>query len=382
MPDFVENGPEVSFIEHRTIEDIRDGLTADFESYMTETAGQPVRLERSSVYRMILYAAAAQLYQAMQYVDRAGKQNLLKYSYGPFLDNLALLKGVTRLPAAKASATLRFTLSAPRSGAVGIPAGTRVSDGGTVFFATEAYAEIPPGSLTAEVRGVCTVSGLAGNGFQPGTLRVLVDPIPYTAAVENLTLTEGGADEESDADLAERVFLAPSAYSTAGPADSYRYHARAYSPAVGDVAVTGDQAAGRVNVAFLLADGSAPGPDMLAGMEAYLRDGGIRPMTDLVTVSAPERVPYRLDLTYYINRSDSGRALGIQTAVQGAAEDYVRWQRTIGRDVNPSKLLSMVVAAGAKRAEIAAPAFVRVDAASVAELEGEPVLRYGGLEDD
>ena len=36
MPDFVENGPEVSFIEHRTIEDIRDGLTADFESYMTE----------------------------------------------------------------------------------------------------------------------------------------------------------------------------------------------------------------------------------------------------------------------------------------------------------------------------------------------------------
>ena len=42
---------------------------------------------------MILYSAAAQIYQAMQYVDRAGKQSLLKYSYSEFLDNLALLKG-------------------------------------------------------------------------------------------------------------------------------------------------------------------------------------------------------------------------------------------------------------------------------------------------
>ncbi len=382
MPNYVQSSPEISFIENKSVEDVRTEMVADFEAYMTEAEGRPIRLDRASVHRMILYAAAAQIYQAMQYVDRAGKQNLLKYSYDRFLDNLALLKGVVRLPAAKASTTLRFTLSAARESAVGIPTGTRVSDGGTVFFATEAYLEIPAGSLTGEARAVCTVPGLSGNGFRPGELKVLVDPVPYVSAVENLTLTEGGADTESDEDLAERVFLAPSAYSTAGPEDSYRFHAKAYSPAVGDVAVTSDQAAGRVDVVFLLADGSSPGPDMVAGLQAYLRDDSIRPMTDLVVVAAPEKVLYSLDLTYYINRSDSGRALAVQAAVRTAVDGYVQWQRTIGRDVNPSKLLSLVVEAGAKRAEITAPAFTRVASTAVAELNGEPQVRYGGLEDD
>ena len=63
-------------------------------------------------------------------------------------------------------------------------------------------------------------------------------------------------------------------------------------------------------------------------------------------------------------------------------DGYVRWQRVIGRDVNPSKLLSLVVEAGAKRAEIAAPAFAPVASTAVAELEGALQVRYGGLEDD
>ena len=382
MPDHVHSAPEISFIEDKSVEDVRAEMAADFEAYMTEAAGKPVRLARSSVHRMILYAAAAQIYQAMQYVDRAGKQNLLKYSYGGFLDNLALLKGVVRLPAARASTTLRFTLSAPRESAVGIPAGTRASDGGAVYFATAEYAEVPAGALSADVPAVCTAAGLAGNGFRPGALSVLVDPVPYVASVSNPALTEGGADVESDEDLAGRVFLAPGAYSTAGPEDSYRYHAMAYSPAVGDVAVTSDQAAGRVDVVFLLADGSSPGPDMIAGLQAYLRDGAIRPMTDLVVVAAPEKVHYRLDMAYTINRSDSARAASIQSAVRRAVEDYIRWQRTIGRDINPSKLISLTVEAGAKRAEIAAPAFTPVPSTAVAELEGEPLVRYGGLEDD
>ena len=51
----------------------------------------------------------------------------------------------------------------------------------------------------------------------------MVDPVPYVASVANTATTEGGAEIESDADLAERVFLAPGAYSTAGPEDSYLY---------------------------------------------------------------------------------------------------------------------------------------------------------------
>lgn len=86
MPDHVQNAPDISFIEHKSVEDVRAEMVEDFEAYMTEAEGRPVRLARSSAHRMILYAAAAQIYQAMQYVDRAGKQNLLKYSYDKFLD--------------------------------------------------------------------------------------------------------------------------------------------------------------------------------------------------------------------------------------------------------------------------------------------------------
>ena len=66
-------------------------MVADYESFISEATGQTVSLERSSVHRMELYAAAAQIYQAMQYIDRAGKLNLLKYSYSTYLDNLDFL---------------------------------------------------------------------------------------------------------------------------------------------------------------------------------------------------------------------------------------------------------------------------------------------------
>lgn len=115
MPDIsaIQNTPDVSFIDNKTIDDVRGDMVADFEAFMLQATGSKVSLGRASVHRMILYSAAAQIYQAMQYVDRAGKQSLLKYSYSEFLDNLALLKGVTREPAKAATTTIRFTASAP-----------------------------------------------------------------------------------------------------------------------------------------------------------------------------------------------------------------------------------------------------------------------------
>ena len=89
-----------------------------------------------------------------------------------------------------------------------------------------------------------------------------------------------------------------------------------------------------------------------------------------------------MDLTYYINRSDSARAVAIQEAVQTAVADYLTWQRTIGRDINPSKLVALVMAAGAKRVTVTAPTYTTVDAIKVSALSGSPTISYGGLEDD
>ena len=378
----IKSLPDISFIDNKTIDQVRQEMVADYESFISEATGQTVSLERSSVHRMELYAAAAQIFQAMQYIDRQGKQSILKYSYSDFLDNLASFKGVTRNPAAAATTTLRFTLSAERDTATGIPQGTRVSTAGSIYFATDVYAEIPAGSTTVDVPATCTVAGTDGNGLAIGELATIVDPIPYVASVSNTTATEGGAEVESDADLAERVFLAPGAYSTAGPEDGYIYHAKAYSPAVGDVEATSDQEAGTVDIVFIMADGSTPGEEMIEGMEGYLQGKTIRPMTDLVRVAAPEEVQYTINLTYYINRSDSAKAVTIQAAVAQAVEDYKTWQRAIGRDVNPSQLTHMVMEAGAKRVTVTAPAYTAVGKTEVSALQGAAVVTYGGLEDD
>ncbi len=111
---------------------------------VSQATGRPLTLDRASPHRMELYAAAAQIYHALQYIDRAGKQNLLKYSYSDFLDHLAAFKGLTREPEAAATTTLRFTLSAEREAATGIPVGTRAAvPDWSVYFATTQYMEIP-----------------------------------------------------------------------------------------------------------------------------------------------------------------------------------------------------------------------------------------------
>lgn len=385
MPDemnAIKSLPDISFIDNKDIDQVRQEMVADYESFISEATGQTVTLERSSVHRMELYAAAAQIYQAMQYIDRQGKQSILKYSYSDFLDNLAIFKGVTRNPATPATTTLRFTLSAERDTATGIPQGTRVSTAGAIYFATDVYTEIPAGSTTVDVPATCTVAGTDGNGFAAGELATIVDPIPYVASVTNTTATEGGAEIESDDDLAERVFLAPGAYSTAGPEDGYLYHAKAYSAAIGDVVATSNQAAGTVDIVFIMADGSTPGEEMIEGLEGYLQGKTIRPMTDLVRVAAPQEVTYTINLTYYINRSDSAKAVTIQAAVAQAVADYQTWQRAIGRDINPSQLVRMVMDAGAKRVTVTAPTYTAVDATKVSALQGDAAISYGGLEDD
>ena len=357
-------------------------MVADYEEYMTKATGQTVTLPRSSPHRGVLYAAALQIYQAFQYIDRAGKQSLLKYSYSDFLDNLGLLKGVTRSPATAAVTTLRFTVSAVRQVATAIPKGTRVSAGGSVYFATDEYAEIPAGSSTVDVPATCTDAGTEGNDLAAGDLTIMVDPLPYVASVVNTTATEGGTDVESDDDLAERIYLAPGAYSTAGPEDGYLFHAKQFNPSIGDVVATSNQVAGTVDIVFIMSDGKTPGTEMINGLKEYLNGKTRRPMTDLVNVSAPAEVTYTVDLTYYINRSDSARAVAIQEAVQTAVADYLTWQRTIGRDINPSKLVALVMAAGAKRVTVTAPTYTTVDAIKVSALSGSPTISYGGLEDD
>ena len=373
--------PDISFIENDTLDAMMHRLVSNYEKRYKEVTGQTVSLGAADPARIQLYAIALDLYQIEQYVDRAGKQDLLKYSYDSFLDNLAGNRGVTRQQAAAARTTIRFTLSAVRDYAIGIPAGTRLTNGDGVYFQTSEYTEAPAGSSYVDVEAECTAQGIEGNNFLPGQINILVDPLPYVESVANTTTTAGGTDLEDDRSLAERTFLAPSGYSTAGPQDAYTFWVRTYNTDIGSVRPTTPEP-GKVTVYILMQDGTLPGAEVIDGLQDFLAQEEIRPMTDLVTVSAPEVKTFDISLTYYIARSNQASATTIQEKVAAAVQDFITWQTTeIGRDLNPTELIRRVQAAGAKRVVLEAPDFAVISETQVAQL-GTKAVAYGGMEDD
>lgn len=376
----IERLPDVSFIDDDiNLDGIQKQMLQDYQDKYMEETGEETVLDRGEPIALILYACSVQIYQMYMYVDRAGKQNLLKYAFGAFLDNLAALKGIERTAAKPATVTIRFTLSEAQTGATAIPAGTRVTDG-EVYFTTDEYAEIKAGETTVDVACTSIETGADLNGIQEGAIQTLVDPIPYIESVTNITETDGGADPESDESLKDRIYIAPSRYSTAGTEEAYVYWVKTYNSAIADVKVSSDNP-GEVDIVFLMDDG-IPSQEMITGLTKYITDPNIRPLTDKVVVKAPTVVNYSISLTYYINSSDSGSVATIQSEVAKAVDDFVTWQQSkIGRDINSSELIKRVTAAGAKRVEIKSPVFQKIGGTSIAYCTSKNVT-YGGVEDD
>lgn len=380
MIDEILNLPDVSFIDDMQLEDVQTQMVRDYQDRYKEITGKDVVLDRADPMSLILYALSIQVYQALLYVDKTGKQDLLKYSYGAYLDNLAAMKGIAREQAKPSRAMIRFTLSGIRPSTVEIPEGTRVTNG-EVYFQTESHAEIPVGESSVDVAAECMTSGVAGNNLEVGEINILVDPVPYVAKVANTEPTTGGADIEDDDTLKDRIYIAPSKYSVAGPEESYRYWVKTYNSNISDVLIYSDDPVDVV-IEFIMNDGELPSESMLLGVQKFLSDEQIRPLTDRVTVKAPETVEYKVNVKYFVNQSDLKKVDTIKTAVNTAVDDYIQWQRSkIGRDINPSQLIQQMVSAGAKRVEVALPVFQAIGKANVAKLSSKTVT-YGGLEDD
>lgn len=374
--------PDVSFIDNMTIEDIQAYYLDAMKKKYKELTGNELVMKEADPIRLVASSNCLLLYQIAQYAERAGKMALLKYSYGDYLENIGALKGITRIPGAAAMTKLRFTLADKRPGTTIIPEGTRVTASDGVYFCTNEVLEIPAGSLAGEVNAQCRDIGCKGNNYKVGELKTLVDPVPYVDKVENITIPEGGADRETDANLAERVFLAPSSWSTAGPDDAYKYWVKSFDPAITDVRVDSD-IPGEVDICFILQDGELPKATLLEEVGKFLMDENIRPLTDHVVVHAPDEEEYGIDFTYYINRSDRARVEQIHERVQAAVREYILWQKEkIGRDINPDQLRKLLISAGAKRLEIRAPDFRKIPKKSIALLEDDAVVIYGGIEDD
>jgi phage-related baseplate assembly protein len=314
-------------------------------------------------------------------IDQTGKQNLLAYASGSNLDALAEFYGVTRLPAQPAQTTLQFSINQPLNFNVVIPAGTRATPDGKLFFATLQDSTITAGSTSVSVPAACQTPGSIGNGYAPGQINQLVDTVPYVTQVQNTTMSMYGTDPETDDRFRQRIRLSMERFSTAGPTKAYKYWTLTANQNIEDVEVF-SPAPGQVTVVFTTTGGGIPDQDLINTVASFLSQDNIRPLTDQVSVIAPTPVYYNINVTYYINQTDSAKVSIIQNQVNQAVQDFINWTKSkIGRYILPEQLIARLKDAGAYMIDLTAPTKKALTIQQIAYASNITV-NYGGLVND
>lgn len=355
---------------------VESAVIGTYESITGSTLypGDPVRL--------FLEALAYTLSVQNNVINLAGIQNLLAHAQSGHLDEVALMTGSSRLGDAAARCVQRFTLTAPLDFAVHIPAGTRVTTGDSrAVFATHGNAVIPAGSLSVESLVVAQTAGTSMNGLIAGQINRLIDPLAYISKSENVTPTVFGADVENDERLRARAQLAPEAFTCAGPVGAYRSRAMAAHQDIFDAAVWSPRP-GTVDIRPILKGGELPAEEILALVREKVSADDVRPLTDTVIVAAPEVVDYALDVAWALRRQDEALSASVKTRVEAAVENYRLWQRSVpGRDINPTKLVSLMEQAGARRVLVASPEFTKLPPRQIAR-ETSINVQFLGIEEE
>lgn len=329
--------------------------------------------------------------------DTTGKMNLLFFSKEDYLEHLAALLDVERLPASFAGAKVKATLSTPLNYSVTIPAGIRITAGDEIYFSITSPIVIEQGTTEAQGTVKCTVAGTIGNGYVEGKINKIVDNLPFLVNIQNMETTTGGEDAEDDEALRERTRQAPESFSTAGPDGSYAFWTKTASPAIIDVAVY-SPTPGVVHIRPLLEGGELPNGQLIEEIQKILNEKNRRPLTDKVEVIEPEQVEYNINVKYYINSNDAEQENTLKAAVEKSIrEDYVLWQKSaLGRDIDPNQLVYFMRGAGAGRIEVTEPVYTEIikdtsisaatthkgDAKAQVAKESQITINYGGVKYD
>lgn len=374
MSSFITSLPEYNFVETDPAK-MRQLVFAAYEGITKRTLspGQPERLFCEVMTYLLTHERVN--------LNLVARSQLLAYATGDLLDHIGAKVYCRRLQSSPARTTLHVTLATPAAYDWIMPVGARVTGDNKIYFATESLLVIPAGTNSGAVPLACTSPGAAGNGYAPGQLNRLVDPLPYVADVRNATASSGGADVEDDDRYRERIHLAPAQWSSAGPEDAYRYWAMTAHQDIADVAVHSPRPC-EVDLHVLLTGGRIPDEAMLDLVRQIFTRRERVPLTDKITVRAPAPTPYTASLTWWMHKEDAIRAGIIRANVDAAVASWAAWQSArIGRDHNPSELIRLVMQAGAKRVAVASPPHTKLEQWEIAVPEDAPAITFGGVEE-
>lgn len=373
--------------EYQFVSTDTDALVAQMVAAYERITGTSV--QPASPEKIFIQWVVSIILQERVLNNYTGNQNIPSRAEGSNLDALGELFYVTQRPIAQpAVCTERFHISQAQAAAVLIPAGTRVTDASsTLIWETTADAYIPIGSTYADVAVRCQTAGVVGNGYAAGQLNTIVDLFDYYDHCENTTVSDDGANEATDEEYYDLMRSSMDGYSCAGATGGYIYFAKQVSTEIADV-VANRPSDGCAALYILMNDGSIATTEIKNAVLAACNPAEVRPLTDNVSTADPEQVSYNVSFVYYIPRNTSLSSADIQMAVNAAVEQYAAWQcGKLGRDINPSHLIGLLMQTGIKRVALTSPTYIALRDGSdntvpqVAKL-GTVTATNGGYEDE
>ena len=177
-----------------------------------------------------------------------------------------------------------------------------------------------------------------------GVARLVVTAATSTAA----------AVMEDDDRLRRRILLAQEAYSVAGPAGAYIFHALTAVPSLRDASAISPEP-GRVTVTLMRsASDPAPTSDHLTTVALALSDTAVRPLTDMVSVVAPNIIDVAIvaALTIYPGPDGAVVAANARTSLDA----FLLTNAFLGRDLRRAALFSRLHVDGVQSVALASPA--------------------------
>jgi uncharacterized phage protein gp47/JayE len=155
-----------------------------------------------------LKVLAAELADFYPQIEELEKQITPLTSTGVYLEYHAQAKGIFRKPGVKAAGTLRFSRETAAGADIAIPAGVVCSISGDdqSTYITTKNGKLAAGKTYVDIDAEAEEPGEIGNAAA-GMINVMITPAAGITSVENTAAFAGGAGEESDEALRERLLF-------------------------------------------------------------------------------------------------------------------------------------------------------------------------------
>jgi phage-related baseplate assembly protein len=182
--------------------------------------------------------------------------------------------------------------------------------------------------------------------------------------------------KEKDDPFRERIQLAFEGLTTAGPRNSYIFHARNASGLVMDATAESPSPCD-VTVTVLSSEGEGvASPDLLAAVAAALNDENVRPLGDRVKVQSAEIIHYRIDAILHMNSAGPESDASLAEAEKRLAA-WINPRKRLGVEVARSAVDAQLHVAGVSRVELTGWADLAPSKAQAAFCTGYDVVMAG-----